>query len=114
MINIFYEDLPTTITANGTKYKIVTDFREWLRFADMIEDNSLTVYEKISLLSNWIYDVPKTLTQEIISSVFSFYRADELEPLNNGDEYDDDSVKTPPLLNWRIDAKYIIGDFLKH
>ena len=28
MINIFYEDLPTTITANGTKYKIVTDFRE--------------------------------------------------------------------------------------
>ena len=114
MINIFYENLPTTITANGTNYKIVTDFREWLRFADMIEDNSLTVYEKISLLSNWIYDVPKTLTQEIISSVFSFYRADELEPLNNGNEYDDDSVKTPPLLNWRIDAKYIIGDFLKH
>ena len=39
MINVFYESLPEALEINGREYPIITDFREWLRFSDMLKSD---------------------------------------------------------------------------
>ena len=41
MINVLYEHFPDSVTINGKEYAVVTDFRDWLRFADMLEDKNI-------------------------------------------------------------------------
>ena len=111
MINALYEPFPESVTADGTEYPIITDFREWIRFTDMLRDDGIEMHEKILLLANWITQPPETISQELVEAVFAFYRADELNyvPETSGQQ---DSVKRPPAFDWKIDAQYIIGDFL--
>ncbi len=46
MINALYEKFPDSITADGKNYGISTNFRDWLKFSDMISDENLTAEEK--------------------------------------------------------------------
>lgn len=114
MINALYESFPESVIADGTEYPIITDFREWFRFADMIEDKQLDDSEKILLITNWLLEPPLRITNELVNAVFGFYRAKALEPEppENEDETDDKPPPSPPVINWKIDAQYIIGDFL--
>lgn len=114
MINALYEPFPETVTVNGIEYPIVTDFREWIKFADMLDDKEISSEEKIFLLAEWLLNPPERITNELIKAVFSFYKA---ENLNFNRDYDDEISEeqiSPPVFNWKIDAKYIIGDFWRY
>ena len=114
MINILYEPFPDSITAGGKSYPILTDFREWLRFADMIADRNLTSGEKALQCSLWLEMSPARITAEIISGLLDFLRAGELNPEPQASEEADEEepeLPKPPVFDFCIDAKYIIGDF---
>lgn len=116
MINALYEPFPETIEADGREYRILTDFREWLKFADMVQNKELTVKEKLLLMIQWLEEVPEIITGELVNAVIGFYKATALEPDPPEDEEDEDdepdeAAGRPPLLDWKYDAKYIIGDF---
>lgn len=114
MINVLYEPFPESIKADGHDYPIITDFREWTRFADMIADDDLTAKEKIITAMQWVDDPPEYITEELIMALFSFYKADALEPdppENSEDEDTSEIPRKPPVFSWKYDAKYIIGDF---
>ena len=115
MINAFYEPFPNSIKSGGTEYRIVTDFREWLKFFDMMNDKDLSNEEKIQILTEYLLDNPKKIDDELIFAVCDFYRAKDLEP--EPPERDEDELSEPPpsvpVLDWKIDAPYIIGDFLR-
>lgn len=117
MINLLYEPLPDTITANGTKYTILTDCCEWLRFADLIRDKRIDDTKRISQLALWLDPMPKLITADIVSALFDFYKAAALDPdppeCDDDTEPDDDIAK-PPVFDWCIDAKYILGDFYRY
>lgn len=116
MINAFYEPFPNSIKSGGTEYRIVTDFREWLKFFDMMNDKDLSNEEKIQILTEYLLDNPKKIDDELIFAVCDFYRAKDLEP--EPPERDEDELSEPPpsvpVLDWKIDAPYIIGDFLRY
>ena len=114
MINPLYEPLPDTVIIGYHEYEIVTDFRDWTAFADMIGDSELSSAEKTSMMSEWFIEPPEIMTKEAVESLFSFYHASALEPPKLYEE--DESEKTPqiPVLNWKIDAPYIIGDFQRY
>ena len=38
-MNLFYEDFPTSIKVRDREYEIITDFREWIRFCDMMKSD---------------------------------------------------------------------------
>lgn len=112
MINAFYEPFPDSITADGREYRIITDFREWFRFADMIADNGIPEQEKLLLMAEWLLDPPERITEELVDAVCDFYKADALNHIREAD--DDEKEEIPvnlPVLDWKIDAPYIIGDF---
>jgi hypothetical protein len=117
MINILYEPLPVHIEADGVTYPIITDFREWLRFSDMVGDDAVPKRQKLRLMLNWLYDEPKCITGELVTAIFDFYKLKALksEPAEySDDDITEDSLPKPPVLNWSIDAPYIIGDFQRY
>lgn len=115
MINALYEPFPDTVLISGKNCRVVTDFREWLRFADMLGDREIPQKDKLLFMLNWLYEPPDTVNDELVTALCGFYRADGLEPDRHEDEGDEGSetVPRPPVLDWKYDAKYIIGDFLR-
>lgn len=118
MINPLYEEFPETIEADGKEYGILTDFREWLRFSDMLSDCELTKEGKIYLMTEWLIETPEKITAEIVNAVFAFFRADALEPdrAESDDDYETEEEpqsRRPPVFDWKYDAKFVIGDFLR-
>ncbi len=119
MINALYEPFPEEIEADGITYPIVTDFREWFRFADMLADQELTKDEKLYLMTEWLLEAPEKITPELVNAVFGFYRADGLKPDPPEDNEDEESeeqeqLKRPPVFDWKYDAAFIIGDFRRY
>jgi len=109
MINAFYEPFPLKVSG----YRIVTDFKDWIRFSDMMNDKDLSNDEKTSLLLNWFIDTPERLTDELIFALCDFYKVKALEPEPPEDDEieQEETVSSPPVLNWKIDAPCIIADF---
>lgn len=115
MINAFYEPFPETVTADGREYPIITDFREWFRFADMLEDKELSKKEKLLLMAGWLLEKPDRITSELVDGLCGFYRAKKLEPdkPEDIDNEENEPVAAPPVISWKIDAGCIIGDFMR-
>lgn len=115
MINALYEHFPDSVTINGKEYAVVTDFRDWLRFADMLEDKNIPDREKLFMMANWLEDAPDVISKEVVTALCGFYRADGLEQdIPENRDADTDEIRRPPVISWKIDAKYIIGDFLRY
>lgn len=117
MINILYEPLPDSIKADGREYRILTDFRAWLRFADMIAAPDLTAEEKVMLSGEWLLAPPAAVSEELVRGIFGFFRAAALLPdakAPDGGEAEEDHdipVRKPPVFDWKIDARFLLGDF---
>ncbi|MCR5015748.1 MAG: bacteriophage Gp15 family protein, partial [Ruminococcus sp.] len=65
----------------------------------------------------WLLKPPERITDELIYAILDFYRARELErelPESSDDEDNNTPPPSVPVLNWKIDAPYIIGDFLRY
>lgn len=116
MINALYEPFPEEIEVDGIAYPIVTDFREWFRFADMLADEELEKEEKLYLMTQWLSKAPEEITSEFVNAVFRFYRANALkpDPLESDDEEETEQPKRPPVFDWKYDAAFIIGDFRRY
>lgn len=115
MMNPFLEPFPKSVRIDGTEYPIVTDFREWIRFSAMLKDADLTENEKIVLIMNYVKNV-KSVSTQLIDSVFAFYRADglELKKEKRGRENQNHDIKKPPLFDWCMDAPFVMGDFRRY
>ncbi len=117
MINPLYEEFPESIEIDGTEYEILTDFREWIRFSDMLGDDDLSDEEKLYLMTNWLTEAPRKITAELVNALFTFFRADALnpDPAESGDEDEHEPPpKRPPVFDWKYDAKFLIGDFRRY
>lgn len=115
MINALYEPFPEEIEVDGIAYPIITDFREWFRFADMLADEELAKEEKLYLMTQWLPEAPEEITSELVNAVFGFYRANALKPDSlETDEEETEQPKRPPVFDWKYDAAFIIGDFRRY
>ena len=117
MINALYEPFPESIFVDGTEYPIITDFREWFRFADMAADTELSKRDKLLMMTQWLLEPPEQITSELVTALCNFYRAKALEremPEYEDDEDEEYTSAALPVLSWKIDAPYIIGDFQRY
>ncbi|MDM8204266.1 Gp15 family bacteriophage protein [Faecalicoccus acidiformans] len=73
------KDLPTSIKVNGIDYQIKTDFRTWIKYELMSQDDDIPDQFRliliIRLLGNGqlLYEDPKS----VLDALFSFYRLDQ-------------------------------------
>lgn len=125
-MNVFYEDLPETLKINGKEYPIITDFREWIRFSDMLKSDLQPQYKLEFLAEMFLEDVPDLYTEEgieeVMDSITSFLSLEALEfpdqysgELEEFDEkpeeveYKDATEKK--AIYYEQDAPYIISAF---
>lgn len=77
MLNVLYEKFPEYVTVRGNKYPIETDFREWIRFAELVEDDSVPWQIKAELMLRWYKKCPSDI-EEAIYALGDFLSAKKL------------------------------------
>ena len=115
MINALYEHLPECVDVCGKHYPIVTDFRDWIAFSDMLEDPNALPRDKIAAAMSWFDgDVPQDAA-EALAALKAFFVANALR----SDRALEQSENRPEAekrrtLSYRMDAAYIIADFKRY
>lgn len=118
-MNVFYEDLPETLKINGKEYPIITDFREWIRFSDMLKSDLQPQYKLEFLAEMFLEDTPDLYTEEgveeVMDSITSFLSLEALEfPNQYSDELEEVEYKDATekkAIYYEQDAPYIISAF---
>lgn len=112
-MNVFYEPLPDSVTIDGRDYPVITDFREWIRFSDMLKSD-ISINLKIRFLTEmFVEDVPDIYTEEgleaAINGITEFLSMEVLdfpsEEKNGG--------QVSKGIYYEYDAPYIISAFMR-
>lgn len=112
MINLFYEPFPDSVTVHGRKCPVVTDFREWIKFHDLLADKEIPEHAKLSILPDWFIRPPLPLTDAHIQALLDFYLAKPLDPHADEDgKSETENTPAPPVFDYRIDAPFLVSDF---
>lgn len=56
MINLLFDPLPECVQVDGVDYPVVTDFRDWIAFADLILDPGISQQDKVAAAMQWYPD----------------------------------------------------------
>lgn len=110
-MNLLYEAPPNTVEVGGKAYPVYTDFRDWLRFFDMQENNSIDKREKLLLMLEWYKEKPPVdLLQESLEALILFASRKDAPPPEDDRELGRKS--TDKVLSWNFDAAYVYAAFL--
>ncbi|MEG2428595.1 MAG: bacteriophage Gp15 family protein [Clostridium sp.] len=115
-MNIFYEPFPRTVEIHGSPYRIVTDFREWIKFMDLVQDETIPMAEKGNMLLQWYVDVPP-LEKSAVYALQKFLIAKELYPpieeINQEDDEEEEAEQdVVPAFSYAVDASSIFCAFM--
>ncbi len=120
MMNFFYEPFPCSVELNGNSIPIITDFREWIKFYDMLHSQDLTDAEKASYIkAYYLQDTKTTDISELLPPLVNFFSMKEALELKKDIDTteDEEAVETSPqkkiLYDFKIDARFIISGFLQ-
>lgn len=115
-MNLLYDKYPDTVILNGREYGIVTEFKDWLRFVDMVKDDSLSDGEKVEImLSFYLEEIPaaeqghahKPLEGFLCMAGADAPVYEDREPV----DFPDEIPPGKPLYDFCFDARYIIAGF---
>ena len=107
-MNLFYEKLPTYVLVDNERINIVTDFREYIKFHDMIKSNELSAETKLQYVLQYFDRMPSNLP-EAIKALGDFFGMEDIRL----------GVKTSPsetrkqLFSFSKDFPYIYAAFKK-
>ena len=119
-MNLIYDQYPHTVVLNGTEREIVTDFKDWLRFVDMLKAEELSNEEKFQTMLNFYFDeLPAGDLIGAFKPLEGFFRMDgaykkEPDTGNDGNHEElpgDERPAVKPLYDFSFDAGYIISGF---
>ena len=109
-MNLLYDALPDTVTVDGKAYRIYTDYRDWLRFYDMQEDDGLSKREKLLMLEWYIDKPPLSCLEEALEALIGFATRSEEQPEQRQEH--SGRKTTDRVLSWQYDAAYVYAAFL--
>lgn len=111
-MNFIYEEYPEEITVGNIQIPIVTDFREIIRFIDMLKDDDLGVFEKAQLIRQYfLIDREYELGQALEKFCDFIMMKSEKENYSIEGRENEHSCKV--LYSYEIDYPYIFSAFLQ-
>lgn len=116
-MNLLTTTLPDTIIVDGREYAIYTDFRDWIRFCEMLLDTELKEEEKVYIALTMYKEEQPSNVQLALKGLTDFYLMAE-EVVNDTEEQleehtEEYEVTPKPIYDWTVDSAYIIGAFQK-
>lgn len=106
-MNLFYEDYPSSICVDGAEIPIITDFRDIIRFMDMLNDDSMNPYEKTQCALMYFKEIPENL-EATLMLFCDFINMSDLEDVS-------DQVRGNPgkdVFDFAFDYPFIYSAFL--
>ena len=113
-MNLLYDPFPCAVELHGVDQKIVTDFKDWLRFIDMLRCDGLNQSEKAQMMMEmYLSEIPNWQWGMAHEPLLRFFRMEEdtVEPKLNSEYVDKELVQPKQLYDFVFDAKYIISGF---
>ena len=111
MIHLLCEPLPDSVTADGNTYPVRTDFRIWLKFEDMLQNQEK--FSPFVIIQSVLAKGVPNVSEALIDALYAFYHAEQLA--YHDDEAGEMQAETPQrkslLFDWKFDAKFVLGDF---
>ena len=112
MMNILYEKFPECVLVHGVAYPIETDFREWIRFSELVEDDELPWQIKVRLMLRWYREeVPDDL-ESAVYALGDFLAARKLYLSADEEEESEENKKVKPAFSFQDDAGCIYSAFV--
>lgn len=113
-MNLIHDPYPRTVIVGERELEIVTDFKDWLRFVDMLKDTAVQEHEKLLIMLGFYLDeLPVTEAAMAYRPLIDFFRMKGSEPARTevpqGPE--GESGKAKVLYDFSFDARYIISGF---
>lgn len=113
-MNLLTDALPAAIEADGRRHGILTDFRDWMEFSDMLHDRETDNAEKAVMMAWWVDGQPE-ITEGLVQAVLDFYKAAALFPPPAADDQtDEEAPQKPPVFDWTVDAAFVVADFRRY
>lgn len=112
-MNLFYEDYPTVLKVENEFVPIITDFREYIKLLDMLNDEDVNGYEKMLFLRQYFLIEPENL-DEAIARLTDFISMKEVSGayIEESGESEDTEIEEPkPLFSFALDYPYILAGF---
>ena len=107
-MSILVDKFPYTVLVNGDDYQIETDFREWIRFVKLVEDESVPWQIKCQLLLQWYVDgIPDDL-EAAVQALGDFLA---MKPENAEEEDESGFASKKQLYSFEQDAECIYSAF---
>lgn len=124
-MNVFYEELPEALEINGREYSVITDFREWIRFSDMLKSDIPPEFKLEFLSEMFLEEVPDLYTEdgieEAMDAITSFLSlsgtefpdisSDEANSEEESEEVEYEEQRAKKAIYYEQDAPYIISAF---
>lgn len=124
-MNVFYEELPEALEINGREYPVITDFREWIRFSDMMKSDIPPKFKLEFLSEMFLEEVPDLYTEdeieEVMDAITSFLSlsgtefpdisSDEANSEEESEEVEYEEQRAKKAIYYEQDAPYIISAF---
>lgn len=112
MLNVLYENFPDYVFVHGVRYAIETDFREWIRFSELVEDETVPWQIKVELMLQWYSnDVPEDL-EAAIYALGDFLAARKLYR-ESEEALEEEKNPKEPVFSFTDDAGCIYGAFVE-
>lgn len=111
-MNVLCDHFPEYVNVHGCRYKIETDFREWIRFSNLVCDEYVPWQMKVELMLQWYRrDIPEDI-EAAIYALGDFLSARELySNLHEEDKQDAMDVNDKPAFSFEEDAGCIYSAF---
>ncbi|MEY8283215.1 Gp15 family bacteriophage protein [Lachnospiraceae bacterium 50-23] len=87
-MNILFAPFPETVSVSGRDYRIVTDFREWIKLSELLQYTERFTVQVRDMILEWYIDPPPPDERESIYALTEFLAADaiHLESFREGSE----------------------------
>lgn len=111
-MNVLYQEFPEFIEVSGEKYPIETDFREWIKFSELVEDEDLTWQVKLQFMLQWFQEeIPDDL-ETAIYALGDFLTAKVLYQ-DNPEKETTEKKELQPAFSFKEDAGCIYSAFVE-
>lgn len=106
-MNVLYSKLPMKISVCGKKYKIATDFRDWIRFADAAEATELTDDDRIEIFMSFFIEERPLNKAAALRALADFYGCKDMPRAGKGIG----KGKNKKVFSYMYDAGYVLAAF---
>lgn len=112
-MNVLFERFPQTVDIDGHEYRVVTDFREWIKLSELLKEIDRFTIATLKMLLEWYIDVPPDIDKAICAlqaflSAEGLYLPDEAAGAEVGDTTRADRKS---VYSFSHDAQCIYSDF---